>query len=404
MSKMKKIGALSVALIMSVSLFTGCSTDGLALVSAFGKSQTINSMESKTDISMKVSGTNMSVQEKEMMSAMLPMVNGTKMSILTKMNQNKEKTISKVQSDINLQLGQMPEPINMSVWANVDMTGSEPVLNEMFKVPQLMTSFLPKEFQGKDYLVMNLADMTSGPGMPQTDYKKLMKFSKEFQPKFLDFITKYAKKFNPKTDYIRRVGFQRFFENNKMNSTDTYEVKLTDKSFKELMHYTLNNLAENTDAVSFVKEYMTSMMSVYDLSDAESKSSQEEMNKMFDNLATELPQQLASLNKALESVDNLKILGDNGITIRYTVNDEGYIINEKGNAEFVVDMPSIMKLVGNASTPSDSTGIYTISIAFNTVMTNINGDVKIDFPKVDSTNSFNFTDIMKMISTELPTE
>jgi len=128
------------------------------------------------------------------------------------------------------------------------------------------------------------------------------------------------------------------------------------------------------------------------------------MNKMFDNLATELPQQLASLNKALESLDNLKILGDNGITIRYTVNDEGYIINEKGNAEFVVDMPSIMKLVGNASTPSDSTGIYTISIAFNTVMTNINGDVKIDFPKVDSTNSFNFTDIMKMISTELPTE
>ena len=39
MIKIKKIVALSVGLIMSASLFTGCSTDGLALMNAFGKSQ-----------------------------------------------------------------------------------------------------------------------------------------------------------------------------------------------------------------------------------------------------------------------------------------------------------------------------------------------------------------------------
>ena len=126
-----------------------------------------------------------------------------------------------------------------------------------------------------------------------------MSFSKEFQPKSLDFMVKYAKQFNPTTDYINHVGSQRFLENNKMQSTDTYEVKLTDKSFKDLMHYTLNNLAENTDAMNFVKEYMTSMMSIYDVTDAQGKATQDEMNKAFDNLTTQLPQGIATLNKCI---------------------------------------------------------------------------------------------------------
>lgn len=406
MIKMKKIGALSVSLIMTVSLITGCSTDGLTLVNAFGKSQTINSMESQTDISVNVSGSNMSEQEEQMMNAMLPMVNGTKISVLTKTNGNKEKTIAKVQSDISLQVGQMPDPINMSVWVDMDMSADKPVINEMFKIPQLMTSQFPKELQGKDYMVMNLADMTSAPGMPQANYQKLISFSKEFQPKFADFIVKYAKQFNPTTDYIKLIQSRSFSQDNKRQSTHIYEVKLTDKSFKDLMRYSLTNLAENTDAMNLVKEYMTSMMSIYDMTDAEEKSAQDEMNKAFDDLTTQLPQTITILNKALDSIDNLKILGDNGIKIRYTINDDGYIINENGNAEFVIDLPSITKLVNSeeASSPSDPTGIYTIGIDFNTDITNINEGVDVVFPKLDSTNSFNYTDILNMASTGLPTE
>ena len=406
MIKIKKVVALSVGLIMSASLFTGCSTDGLALMNAFGKSQTINSMQSQTDISVKVSSSGMTAQEEEMMGTMLPMINGTKLSILTKTNQNKEKTIAQMQSDMSLKLGQMPDPINMSVWVDVDTTKAKPVLNEVFSIPQLLSAQLPKELQGKDYMVMNLSDMTKGaPGMPQINYKKLMSFSKEFQPKFLDFMVKYAKQFNPKTDYIKHVGSENFLENNKMQSSDTYQVKLTDKSFKDLMHYTVNNLAESTDAMNFVKEYMTSMMSVYDVTDAQNKTNQEEIDKAFDNLTTQLPQGLATLNKALDSIEDLKILGDNGITINYTVNDDGYIIKEKGNAEFVIDLPSIIKLAGNTtevSSPSNPTGIYTIGVSFNTDMTNINEKVDIVSPKVNTTNSFNYTDIMKLTSKELP--
>ena len=55
----------------------------------------------------------------------MPIMNGTKISVLTKTSQNEEKTTSKVQSDIAMQLSQSPDPINMSVWADVDITGDK---------------------------------------------------------------------------------------------------------------------------------------------------------------------------------------------------------------------------------------------------------------------------------------
>jgi hypothetical protein len=401
MKKTKKLVALSVGLIMTASLFTGCSTDGLVLMNAFGKSQTINSMQSKTDISVMVSGSKMSEQEEQMMGSILPMINGTKVSVLTKTNQNKDKTIAKMQGDISLQIPQMPAPINMSLWVDVDTTKEKPVINEMFTIPKLLEAQLPKELQGKEYMVMNLSDMTSTPGMAEPDFKKLMSFSKEFQPKLLDFVAKYAKQFNPTTSYIKHVGSQRFFQNDKMQSAETYELKLTDKSFKDLMHYTLNNLAENKDAMSFIKEYMVAISSLYPATDVDNKAIQDEMKKTLDNLTTELPKQILGLNKALDSIENLKILGDNGIRINYTINSDGYIICENGNAEFVVDLPSIIKLSGSTSSPSDPTGIYTIAISFNTDITNINEDVDVVMPKVNSTNSFNYFDMMKLSSEQL---
>jgi hypothetical protein len=407
MIKMKKLFAMSVGLIMTTSLLSGCSYDGLALINAFGKTQSINSMEAKTDISVKVSGSNMSEMEEQMMASVLPTINGTKMFIVTKTSQNSEKTISKVQSDISVQLGQMPGSIDMGFWADMDMSKDKPVMKEVFKIPGLLSTQLPKELQGKDYMVMDLAKMTSTPDMPQVNYDKLMSFSKEFQPEFLDFIVKYAKQFNPTTDYIKYAGRQRFLVDGKMQSTVSYEVKLTDKSFKDLMHYTLTNLSENEDAMNFVQKFMTSTMSIYDIDDAEAGSSQNEMNKAIKNMETEWPAQLANMNKALESIDDLKILGDNGIKIRYTVNEDGYIIKEEGNVEFVIDLPSIIKLAGNsetASSPSNPTGIYTIGVDFNTDTTNINGDVDIVMPKVNSINSFNYSDILKMMPTGVPQE
>jgi len=387
MKNVKKLAALGVGILMTSSLFAGCSTNGLALSNAFGKSQTINSMQTKTDISLKVSATNLSAQEKQMMDTLLPMLNNSKISMSTKVNQNQERTSGKVQEDFSIQLGQIP--INMSVWADTDLIGDKPKINEIIKMPRSMTTQLPQEFQNRDYMVINLSDMNNTQGMPQIDYKKLMSFREEFQPKLLYFASKYQKQFNPNTTYIREV------------QENIYELKLSDRSLKALMHYTLNNLSENQDAINFVSSYMSAAMSIYDITDKNTQISKDEMNKALIDLTNNLPEKIANLNKVLDSLDNLIILGDDGITIRYTLNKDGYIVNENGNAQFVIDLPNIIKLAsGSASETSNSTnptGIYTINLGFNTDTTNINGDVDIVFPQVDASNSFNYNDLIKSI-------
>ena len=94
----------------------------------------------------------------------------------------------------------------MGVWVNTDLTGDKPQIKEVFKMPILLTTKLPTKFQGKEYMVMDLENMTTVPGMPKQDYKKIIDFSKEFQPKILDFIAKYSKQFNPSINMVNKVG------------------------------------------------------------------------------------------------------------------------------------------------------------------------------------------------------
>ena len=392
MKNVKKLAALGVGILMTSSLFAGCSTDGVALSNAFAKSQTINSMQTKTDISLKVSAINLSAKEKQMTDILLPMLNSSIISMSTKINQNQERTSGKVQEDFSIQFGQIP--INMSVWADTDLIGDKPKINEIIKMPRSITAQLPQEFQNRDYMVMNLSDMNNEQGMPQIDYKKLMSFREEFQPKLLYFASKYQKQFNPDAIYISQLR------------ENTYELKLSDRSLKELMHYTLNNLSKNPDAINFVSSYMSAAMSIYDITDKNAQINKVEMNKALIDLTNNLPEKITNLNKALEYIDNLKILGDDGITIIYTLNKDGYIVKENGNAQFVVDLPNIIKLASSSASENSSstnpTGIYTINLGFNTDITNINGDVDIVFPQVDASNSFNYNDLMKSIPAQSP--
>lgn len=391
MKKVKKVVALSIGLLMASSLFAGCTTDGLSLLNGLEKSGTVTSEQTQTDLTLNVSGTNLSTKEHQSLDAALPLINESKVSVTTKINENQAKTIAKVQEDYDMQLG--GTPVSTSIWANEDLTGATPAIYEVIKVPQIVSTQLPTQFQGKDYAIINSDELNAEPGASKIDYKKLLTFSQDFEPKLLAFIGKYAAQFNPTGSYINRVGGESYFENGVSVQSNTYELKLTDQSFKDLVHYTLTNLASNADAISLVKDYVSGIASVYGITDTT------KLNSITNNLPTEL----ATLNTKLSSLDKLKILGDNGISIRYTVNNDGYISNEKGNAQFVVDLPSIIKLastsVAGTTTANNPTGIYTINLGFNTNITNINAAVPVVLPTINSTNSFNYVDLIKSMTT-----
>lgn len=401
MKGIKKLVALAVGILMSTTVLTGCSTDGMSLYSAFMKSQDIKTMEMQTDISLNISATNLSPQEEQMMAMILPAINNTKISALTKVEQNEDKTVAKVQSDLKMNIGQMP--LDMSVWVDTDMSGEQPVLKEVIKMPALFTAQAPAQFAGKEYMVMDLSEMTSVPGAPVMDYKKLADFSKEFQPKFTEFFAKYAKQYNPGFNVITKVGTQLIAQPRMLQKADIYELKLDDSTFKDLIRYTVNNFAENKEAIAFIKDYMVAVMSVMELPEGEADASTAELEKAFADFETKLPQIVQVINAGLDMIKDVKILGEKGIVVKYAVNKDGYIINEKGSIEFVINLPSLAKLSGSTEvSEGQPTGIYTINLEFSNDTRKINGYVYTELPEVNETNSFNYTELLNLVPGAVP--
>jgi hypothetical protein len=181
-----------------------------------------------------------------------------------------------------------------------------------------------------------------------------------------------------------------------------YELKLSDKTFKDLIRYTAKNFVENKEAMKFIKEYMLFTISTIGLPEDELKVAKEEMEKSFSEMETQLPEVFNEINKGLDEIEDIKILGDKGITIRYAINNDGFIINESGYAEFVIDLATLNKTINDANSsiePSDSlTGKYTIGIDFKNDIRNINGNVSVTFPEVNKTNSFTFEELMNLVT------
>jgi hypothetical protein len=390
MKGIKKLVALAVGIAMSTSLLTGCSTEGLALYRAFQKSQNITSMESKTDMSLKISAENMSPQEEQVMSQVIPLINQTNFSIFAQTNTNKDKTAAKAYVDMKMNLGQMP--MNMSVWVDTDLSAKKPVFKEIIKMPEIVMAQMPKEIAGKPYMVMDLNKLNSIPGATLPDYTKLMEFSKEFQPKLVDFMNKYADQFNPNLNMIKKVGQRYLGAPYYFEKADIYELKLDDKNFKELIKYTFNNFAENKEARTFIKDYLLATIAVMGLPEQEVQNSKAEIEKAFAEFETKLPTVTAQVNAGLSVLDGIKILGDKGITIEYAINKDGYIVEEKGTIELVADLGSITKLSGQ--TTGAPTGVYTLTIDYSSKSSKINQEVEVKLPEINESNSFDYFDLL----------
>lgn len=94
--------------------------------------------------------------------------------------------------------------------------------------------------------------------------------------------------------------------------------------------------------------------------------------------------------KLAASFDEVPLIGDKGIVIDYAVDNDGYIVNEKGNIDLVFDAPKFIAAVQGlrgTNEPNQLTGVYKLGIDFNTNTFNINKDVEVNLPEVNSENS-----------------
>lgn len=398
MKNVKKIISLFLLVTLVSVSFVGCSSDDLTLLSAITKSPSITSMESKTDMTLSFSAKGLAAEDQQSFDSIAPMLNGSKIVITQKSKSNADKTIAKGQADISVDLGGMG--LSSSVWVDTDTSGTTPKIKEIMKVPAVLATSFPEKFQGKTYMVMDEQQLLDQSSTGSIDTKSLLDFSNNFTPKAMEFLKEYATHFDPGFTMVTK-------KDSKVVDGQTltvYNLKLDDASFKKLLNAAVVSFSKNDKALGFVKDYLLAVNDLTGVSGTEKEQGKQEINKSFEEFKTNLPEFLDNWDKSMEILKDVKMIGDKGINIDFGINSDGYVVSESGNMDFIIDLKAYEEAGNKFDALSDSSkkagsstqkGIIQFGVDFNSTISNINKDVDITFPELNSTNSFSYADLIK---------
>lgn len=386
---MKKLTALILVLALAIGL-TGCYGGELKLYNAFAKMQDITSVEADTEIGFTMETEGFSEDEQKILEQVISTLNDSKIKLHQKQTMNKDKTISKAIIDTNLK--SKDNDMDMKIWLDMDASGDNLKLVEIFKLPQsLMNTAFPEE-ASKEYVVYDIASQLNAEDK-EVDMKEIMEFSKEFQSKMGEFMKEFSKDFKPSKNMIVAKG-DKLVNGQKL---EMFELKLNDAELKELVKYIVNYSLDKEDGMQLVKDYLKAVMSVADVPEAEKAEMEKELKEGMEEFENQLPEVKAKFNEFMEKYKNVKVLGDKGIVIEYGINKEGYIAYENGSINLELNLEDIAKHMGKEDL--EIKGIIRLGFNYNSKLYNINSDdVKIEMPKVDEKNSI---DLFKMMELQM---
>lgn len=395
---MKKVSIVALILVLALT-FTGCTSIEQKLYNGFVKNQEIASMESDTDITFTLEGSDFPDEQQVILQEAINTLNNSKITMHQKAISNEDKTIAKAYMDMNMTFGDMKMP--MEAWVNVDASKDNYDMVEIIKMPSEIMAMISPEAVNKEYLVYDIGEMM-GETSKEVDNSKLMEFSKNLQTKYADSFKDFVKDLD--------IGFKmaKYKGTRSVNgkSLYLYEVKLDDANFKKLIRNMVNSSLDDEDTIKFIEDYMNAVVDIMEIPEGEEISKDEmkaEMKEELGNLQKELPNFKKQFNEFMDKFEDVKIIGDKGIVIEYGINSDGYIVHEAGNIDLDIDVETIVKAFGNTEeTEIQQTGKIKLGIEFNTKIYNINKNIKIDMPKLTEENSLRFNDLMKdtLIETE----
>ena len=391
--KLKKLSIIALVLIIAM-IFTGCSINELKLYDALKKTQDITSMESDTTYWFTMEGKGFTEEEQIKFEKIMNVLNHTNIKIHQKTIQNKEKTAARGLADMNIDFGGIS--MDMKVWVDTDFSGDEFKLIEIIKPPSLIMNFIPvKDNISKEYIVYDFQEIMSG-SQGKMNTNELMEFTMGIQPRIAKIMEDSKEKFNPGFE-VAKYKEKRIIDGKELT---IYEVKLDDAAFKKLLRYTVNHYIENQDVIELIKEYMNIVMKMAVPENQEDQLAQEQFKKQVEEIEKQLPNIKEKFNSFMDTYKDIKIIGDNGIVIKYGVNSDGYIVYEAGNIDLRIDMEDIDKNLQNKE--SVKKGALKFDLNFKTNIHNINKEIKLDLPVVDESNSFNIMDMIMQKPLDMP--
>ncbi len=135
---------------------------------------------------------------------------------------------------------------------------------------------------------------------------------------------------------------------------------------------------------------MKLVLNIAEISETEKVEALAELN----NLKKNLPEFKNKFNEFMDTLEDVKILGDEGIVIEYAVNKDGYIVGEKGKIAIELDLKALGKVFEEELLVED-TGKLKLNIDFNTKISKINEKVEINMPKTNKENTIDFNELLE---------
>lgn len=415
MVKSKKFLVLALVVSMFMMIFSGCTKQEQSLAEAIKNSQDMKSCEEKSDLKFNLSlvsgGT---ADEKKMMIQAAPIINGLNIGMDAKVI-NKDNDAMKAYVKMNIDNTVMP--IGFEVWADADKSGSVKEViksKELFDFMSDKDSDVKKILNGKEYFTVDTNEM-----MKTSELKKSGIDTKKFQ----EVLENYTKGINDLSKKMAEVkiqtgdsgivsdkGEQTVKVNGEEVKAKLYEVKLTDSDFKKLLalnkDFSKNNEAIIKEFQKVFTDYMFGVMDATQSQDGNKGPTKEEMQKEMQKGIDEMSKYTGKFMEAVKKTGDIKILGDNGISIKYYVKD-GNIVKSNSKVEFLIDMPKLIKLSQNvdaAFTGKKSevkadvaTGVYSFLIESNSDVYNINKLDDIKMPETNSKNSISVVEFSKQM-------
>lgn len=398
MKRCKKLSLLLIVLIIA-SLFTGCNKDEKDLMDAFIKSQEMLSLESTGNMEFNLSAKGLDEDTQATFDGFIDQINGMKLSFSQKSVTNEEQTIAKAQIDANVQLPDMS--FDSSIWVDMDISGDKPVLKEIFKLPSMLMNFIPggaeKEYIVLDFDTMNDAILEMEEDTPeQVDLDKTMSIAMEYQEKFKDAFVDYIKNYDSDLDVVTKLD-EKTVDGEKIKY---YQVEFDNDSFKDFLKFTTISLLQDENIIPLFRDYMTELMGL----------SGEEMPEEF-SITENIGEMVEKARDFFEKLEELTILGEDGILITYGINEDGYFVSEEGEMNFLIDTSQLMALVADSIEEDEAlmeenellqdmpTPIFELSVSYNTEITSINEVLEITIPLTTEENSL---DYMELIESMIP--
>lgn len=360
------------AFILPTSMVSAQTLQAKTLSDALVKTSMATSSESNGKLSLKLDGKGLSKSEQQRFTQVSKLLNNLQVVFNTKTSTSKDGKVSKQYIKTIANVG--GNPYNAELWSDMNIKGKNVVAKEIVKSPQLIKMISQPKNIDKYMIIAYPQGKQSN-----IDFEKMMSGNKELQKLILTIIQKYSSQLNLK-GVITKDG-------------NVYKVKINDGKFKEIIRKVVNITANDKEIQSLIKNYMVTSMKNSGASTKDINNTKVQMEQMFTKLQSQ--KFLDVFNKNMDKLNNIKILGNKGIEIAYTIDKNGYIKSTKGNMEFVVDAAKLEKAFGKTTSKSALKGNYTVNIQFEVNNRNINKKVNVKLPKITAKNSFKYTGLSK---------